>query len=51
MPLAAPALAYCASAPFAAVPSRQRPHRLATLNLIELLSKPAHLIAFLEILV
>lgn len=51
MPLAAPALAYCASAPFAAVPSRQRPHRLATLNLIELLSKSAHLIAFLEILV
>ena len=46
MPLAAPALAYCASAPFAVVPSRQRARRLATLNLIELLSKSAHLIVF-----
>ena len=51
MPLAAPALAYCASAPFAAVPSRQRPHRFATPNLIELLSESVQLIAFLEIFV
>jgi len=49
MPLAAPALAYCASAPFAAVPSRQRPHRLATLNLVELLSKSSIFVAFIEL--